>query len=364
PAVLAAADHHLRFGPGAGPQGGRLLHSGAPEPARAAPMPTATAGPPTTRPQLVLTGARGRNLKDVTFRAPRGRWTAICGVSGSGKTALITDTLAPAVGAVLGLKAAPLPFDTLKGTAGLLRLLQLDRAPVGRSWRSCTATAVGAWTSIRNLLSSTRASRIRGFGAERFSFNRKGGRCEACHGAGRRKLDLDYLPDATVICEICEGRRFDSATLSVEYRGASVHDILEMSVSDARRHFANQPRILRILTALSDVGLGYLPLGQTADTFSGGEAQRVRLAGELARTGPGDSLAGTLVVLDEPASALHPDDVGPISDSLRRLVSRGATLVTVASTPALLQEADHLVILGPGAGPEGGRIVSEGPPVS
>jgi len=361
PAILAAADHHLRFGPGAGPAGGRLLYSGPPEPVKADAMPTTTGKTP-SRSVIKLVGARGKNLRGLTFVAPKGKWTAVSGVSGSGKTALISETLAPAVAQHLGQKGSPLPFDKLTGVSKLRRLLQLDRAPLGRSWRSCTATAVGVWTSVRNLLSSTRASKIRGFGPERFSFNRAGGRCEACLGAGRRRLDLDYLPDAVVTCEVCEGRRFDGATLSVEYRGASVHDILQMSINEARQHFANQPRILRTLTALSDVGLGYLPLGQTADTFSGGEAQRVRLAGELARSGPSTALGDTLVVLDEPAAALHPDDVGPIRDALRRLVSRGATLVTVASAPALLRAADHLVILGPGAGPDGGDIVEQGAP--
>lgn len=361
PAVLAAADHHLQFGPGAGPQGGQLLHSGPPLPVKAEPMPSAAGGPPSGR-AITLSGARGKNLRGADLHAPLGQWTAVCGVSGSGKTALVTETFAPALAAAIGQKGAPLPHDALQGADKVARLITLDRAPIGRSWRSCTATAVGVWTSIRNLLSSTRAARIRGFGPERFSFNRAGGRCEACQGAGHRKLSLDYLPDAVVLCEICEGRRFDGATLSVEYGGATVHDILQMSVTAARKHFANQPRILRMLTALSDVGLGYLPLGQTADTFSGGEAQRVRLAGELARTGPAADLSATVMVLDEPAAALHPDDVAPIRDSLRRLVSRGATLVTVATTPALLRAADHLVVMGPGAGPEGGTVTAQGRP--
>lgn len=361
PAVLAAAGHHVRLGPGAGPAGGTLLHSGLPQLGMPSPLPRCQPGP-AAEPAIVLSGAQGRNLKHVTLCVPRGAWTAVCGVSGSGKSALVSDTLAPAIRQHLRQKASPLPFEAISGLDGIKRLLLLDRAPMGRTWRSCTATALGVWSNIRTLLSTTRTARIRGFGPERFSFNRTGGRCEACQGAGRQRLSLDYLPDAVVRCAVCEGRRFDEATLSVQYKGASVHDILQMRVSEARQLFVNQPRILRILTALSDVGLGYLALGQTADTFSGGEAQRIRLASELARTGARSPLSDTVIVLDEPAAALHADDVIPVRDALRRLVSRGATLVTVATAPALLHAADHLVVMGPAAGPDGGTVVEQGRP--
>ncbi|MEL6345143.1 MAG: hypothetical protein AAFV53_18695 [Myxococcota bacterium] len=356
PLVVHNADVEVRFGPGAGPNGGLIIHNGPPQPTQQPSIPNIT--PRRFSGGLRLEGASGRNLDAISVRFPNGKWTAVFGVSGSGKSTLISATLAPAVAVALGQKGEPLPYRRLTGTKGVQRLLHLDRGPVSRSARSSTATAVGVWTSIRNLLASTRSARIRGFGPQRFSFNRAGGRCEACQGVGHRTLQLDYLPDAVVICEVCEGRRFDAATLSVEYKGASVHDILEMSVDQARTHFANQPRILRMLTALRDVGLGYLPLGQTADTFSGGEAQRLRLASELARARR-DSLADTVVILDEPAAALHPDDAHHIIDSLKRLVSRGATVITVAYQPALLAAADHLIEMGPGAGPDGGTIIGQ-----
>jgi excinuclease ABC subunit A len=360
PSLLSRADLQVRFGPGAGPSGGRVLHCGPPEAAVAPPLPAPT--PATVSGEVIrLTGASGGNLAGVDAVFPRQKWTVICGVSGSGKSTLLSRTLAPAIQASLGLQAEPLPFTGLTGLSGIRRLLLLERTPPGRQRRSITATAAGLWTPIRGLLASTRSARIRGFSADRFSFNRPGGRCEACQGMGRQPIELDYLPGADVVCEVCEGRRFDRATLSVEFKGATVHDILEMSVDDARRHFASQPRILRILTALSEVGLGYLPLGQTADTLSGGEGQRIRLAAELSRA-VGQGLEDMVAVLDEPAAALHPTDAGHITAALRRLVSRGATLITVAYQPGLLAAADHLIVMGPGAGPAGGRILSAGPP--
>ena len=240
-------------------------------------------------------------------------------------------------------------------------MLTLDRSPPGRQRRSITATAAGLWTPIRSLLASTRGARIRGFSAERFSFNRPGGRCEVCQGVGQQRIELEYLTGTEIPCEACEGRRFDQATLSVAFKGATVHDILQMTVDDARQHFSSQPRILRILTSLSEVGLGYLPLGQTANTLSGGEGQRIRLAAELSRA-TGQALTDLVVVLDEPAAALHPTDAERITAALRRLVARGATLITVAYQPGLIAAADHLIVMGSGAGEVGGQIIATGRP--
>lgn len=360
PALLTISDLQVQFGPGAGPLGGKVLHCGPPQLAHALPFPVP--GPEAPAGHAIrLTGATGGNLVGVDAAFPRGKWTAICGVSGSGKSTLLTGTLVPAIQAALGQTQEPLPHSTLTGLIGIRRLLTLDRTPPGRQRRSVTATAAGLWTPIRALLASTRSARIRGFGPDRFSFNRPGGRCEACQGAGRQRVELDYLPGADVVCEVCEGRRFDRATLLVEFKGATVHDILQMTVDAARLHFSSQPRLLRILTALSEVGLGYLPLGQTANTLSGGEGQRIRLAAELSRAA-GGSLEDVVVILDEPAAALHPSDAEHITTSLLRLVRRGATLITVAYQPSLLSAADHLIVMGPGAGPDGGRILAAGPP--
>jgi excinuclease ABC subunit A len=210
-------------------------------------------------------------------------------------------------------------------------------------------------------LANTRSARILGFSAERFSFNRPGGRCETCQGVGQQRIELAYLTGTEAPCEACEGRRFDPVTLSVSFKGATVHDILQMTVDEARHHFSSQPRILRILTALSEVGLGYLPLGQTANTLSGGEGQRIRLAAELSRA-TGHGLEDLVVVLDEPAAALHPRDAERIVSALRRLVDRGATLLTVAYQPGLIAAADHLIVMGTGAGEAGGQIVATGVP--
>lgn len=360
PALLSISDLQVRFGPGAGPEGGKVLHCGPPQPEPSLPFPAPTPQE-LTGAVIRLTGATGGNLTGVDAVFPRGKWTAICGVSGSGKSTLLSGTLVPAIQRLLGQNAEPLTHTRLSGLSGIRRLLTLERTPPGRQRRSVTATAAKLWTPIRGLLASTRSARIRGFGADRFSFNRPGGRCEACQGAGRQRVELDYLPGADVVCEVCEGRRFDRATLSVEFKGATVHDILQMTVDEARRHFASQPRILRILTALSEVGLGYLPLGQTANTLSGGEGQRIRLAAELSRA-VGHGLEDVVVVLDEPAAALHPTDAERITASLLKLVSRGATLITVAYQPGLLAAADHLIVMGPGAGPAGGNIVAAGPP--
>lgn len=360
PALLDIADHHIALGPGAGPEGGTICHQGPPRQVSPTAFPDC-APLSSIRDGIWLRGARGRNLNNLDLFVPRSKWTAVCGVSGSGKTALVIDTFTAALQCMLGQNAVPLPFDALEGAEDIERVLFLDRTALGRTWRSCTATAVNIWTPIRNLLASTKQARIRGFGPERFSFNRAGGRCEACQGAGRQRLQLPHLPFAVVMCEACNGRRFEQSTLSVEYKGASVADILQMSVQQAQAHFVHHPSLLDALSALNDVGLGYLHLGQTADAISGGEAQRIRLANLLSR-GRRRDLSRTVIVMDEPTAALHPQDVAPISESLRRLVSRGATLLTATGSPTLLRAADCMSILGPGGGSQGGNIVNSGHP--
>ena len=373
-AIMRAADYLIDLGPGAGRNGGRIVAQGTPdEVAQVADSLTGQylAGSlaievPTTRRQpqsgrtLRLTGASGHNLKNVTLELPLGLLVCVTGVSGSGKSTLLNDTLAPAVAAALALVTpdGAAPFDRLEGVQQIDKLIRIDQSPIGRTPRSNPATYTGAFDEIRQVFAETKEARIRGFKPSRFSFNVAGGRCEDCGGHGVKRLEMNFLPDLYVRCETCQGRRFNRQTLEVQYRGHTIADVLELTVDEAVDLFAHHGPIHRPLVSLQEVGLGYVALGQASSTLSGGEAQRVKLAAELARVATGN----TLYLLDEPTSGLHLDDVRRLIDVLERLVERGNTVVVIEHHLDVIKRADWVVDLGPDGGEAGGRIVAAGPP--
>ncbi len=367
PDVIAAADLVVDFGPGAGREGGSVVYQGSPAGLALADTPTGrwlsgAAHVPPPRPvgetRLRLLGARGHTLAGDPFEVPLNAIVGVTGVSGAGKSSLILDTLAPAIRARLDGGGPPgLPFERLDGIEGIRRLVTGDGTGFGRSSRANVATATRIWDALRELYARTPEAKLRGFGPERFSFNTPGGRCERCAGEGVRHIDLQLLPTVTLPCDVCDGKRYDEATLAVTWRGLSIADLLALPVREARPVFANQHALALALGTLDELGLGYLPLGQPADTWSGGEAQRVRLARELGR--PGD-IAGTLFLLDEPSVGLHPQDVAALLAAFRRLVAAGASILVVEHDPVLLRGCDWLVELGPGAGRAGGRVTASG----
>lgn len=370
--TIRHADYVIDMGPGAGEHGGRVVASGTPEELmgmegsltadylngrKCIPVPTERRKP--GRGCIKLTGARENNLKNVTLEIPIGTLTLITGVSGSGKSSLITDTLAPLLANRLNkARRRSGEYKKISGLEGLDKIVDIDQAPIGRTPRSNPATYVGLWDDIRQLMSSTQESKARGYGPGRFSFNVSGGRCEACKGDGQKKIEMHFLPDIYVPCEVCAGKRYNRETLQVTYRGKNVHDLLEMTVDDALEFFQNIPSLKRKLQTLHDVGLGYIRLGQPATTLSGGEAQRVKLASELQRRQTGR----TVYILDEPTTGLHFDDVRQLLEVLQRLVDAGNTVIVIEHNLDMIKCADHVVDLGPEGGHRGGSIVVQGTP--
>jgi excinuclease ABC subunit A len=356
--LLALADHIVEFGPGAGRAGGSVVFQGTLASLQATDTPTARAlrGPPAISPaappqraELRLTTTPVRGGPSLTVALPMPGLSAIVGPSGSGKSNLLERTLGRALHVQLtGGGPPPLPYKDAAGFDRVLRLVRLSRAPLGASARSCTATAAGIWSPLRAALAQTREARMRGFGPARFSFNRPGGRCPTCRGAGRKRVALDDGPAIDAICPLCEGRRFEPDTLSVRLKGLSVADLLDATVSEALVHFQAWPQVRAPLRALDRAGLGYLVLGQATDTLSGGEAQRLRLARELARlqvvTTP-DALFGTVLLLDEPALGLHPMDADQLAVVFVDLVEGGATIVCATASARIAAAADHVVVL-------------------
>jgi excinuclease ABC subunit A len=370
--TIRRAHHVIDLGPGAGKLGGRVIAAGTAEelmqhadsitgkflaqPLRHPLQPRR----PVKRgaPAIEIAGARLHNLKDVDLRVPLARLTAITGVSGSGKSTLARDVLHDSLKA-----GGPIGCKALKGAKLVERVLEVDQAPIGKTPRSCPATYVGFWDSIRRLFADTSEARIRGWSASRFSFNVKGGRCETCEGQGIKKIEMSFLPDVKVACEACGGQRFNAETLTVRLRGKTVGEVLAMSVDEGVEFFAAHPSIHHALRLLQDVGLGYLTLGQQSPTLSGGEAQRLKLVTELAKVRdnavPG---RGTLYVLDEPTVGLHMADVEKLVRVLHRLVDAGNTVVLIEHNLDVIAESDWLIDLGPEGGEGGGRIVYQGPP--
>jgi excinuclease ABC subunit A len=308
---------------------------------------------------LRIAGAREHNLRDVTVDIPLGCFVAVTGVSGSGKSTLVEDILHRSLARhFYRARVIPGAYDRITGLEHLDKVIDIDQSPIGRTPRSNPATYTGLFTPIRELFAEMPEAKIRGYGPGRFSFNVKGGRCEACQGDGLVKIEMHFLPDVFVPCEVCKGKRFNRETLEVRFRGASIADVLDMTVEDACEFFANQPRIAQKLETLRDVGLGYLHLGQSATTLSGGEAQRVKLATELSKRDTGR----TFYILDEPTTGLHFEDVRLLLDVLHRLVDRGNTVLVIEHNLDVIKTADWIVDLGPEGGSRGGTVVATGTP--
>jgi len=366
--TIRTADWVLDLGEGAGEAGGRLMYSGPPASidgsltGRYLRGELAVAVPQARRPArgwLRVLGARAHNLRDVDAAIPTGALTAVTGVSGSGKSTLVEDVLHRALAQRLyRATAEPGRHRALEGVEAIDKVIAIDQSPIGRTPRSNPATYTGAFGLIRELFSMVPEARARGYRPGRFSFNVKGGRCEACQGDGVRRVEMHFLPDVFVPCEACHGRRYNRETLEVRYQGLSIADVLELSVDAARELLSAHARLQRLLATLSEVGLGYLRLGQNAATLSGGEAQRVRLARELGRRETGR----TLYLLDEPTTGLHFDDVRRLLEVLGRLVDAGNTVVVIEHNLDVVKCADWVIDLGPGAGDEGGRVVVSGTP--
>jgi excinuclease ABC subunit A len=371
--AILAADHVIDLGPGAGVHGGMIVAQGTPAEVRANPESLTgrylsgtlqIAVPPLRTPRqpsrvLRLLGASGNNLKNLDVDVPIGLFTCVTGVSGSGKSTLINDTLLRRAVAELG--GGPndaAPCRALQGLEHIDRVIDIDQSPLGRTPRSNPATYTGVFTGLRELFAQVPEARSRGYDAGRFSFNVKGGRCEACQGDGVMRVEMHFLPDVYVPCDVCRGKRYNRETLEILYRGKSIHDVLEMTVEDAARFFQSIPAVQPKLQTLLDVGLGYLRLGQNATTLSGGEAQRVKLARELAKRATGR----TLYVLDEPTTGLHFHDVAQLLGVLQRLRDEGNTVVVIEHNLDVIKTADWLIDLGPEGGSAGGEIVAVGTP--
>jgi excinuclease ABC subunit A len=369
--MMLASDHLIDIGPGAGIHGGRIVAQGSPDDHEASHSITsdylrgiAKIPIPDKRRKgngkwLKLQGASGHNLKTVELRIPLGRFVCVAGVSGSGKSSLINQTLYPILNAYFfnGVKK-PLPYTRIVGLDHLDKVIEIDQSPIGRTPRSNPATYTGIFTEIRQLFTNHPEAKIRGYKPGRFSFNVKGGRCETCKGAGVRTIEMNFLPDVYVECETCQGRRYNRETLEVRYKGKSISDVINMTIDQSVEFFEHIPKIQRIAKTLQDVGLGYVTLGQQSTTLSGGEAQRVKLSSELAKRSTGN----TLFILDEPTTGLHFQDVQLLIDVLNKLVDQGNTVLVIEHNLDVIKVADWVIDLGPDGGNGGGEIVASGTP--
>ncbi len=370
--TMLNADYLVDIGPGAGRHGGEVVFAGTPAETKTGHSITCDylngirqIEVPKTRRQplegefLTIKGAKGHNLKNVDLKLPLGVMVCVTGVSGSGKSTLINETLSP----ILSQKfyrsvKEPLPYDSIEGLEKIDKIIQIDQAPIGRTPRSNPATYTKVFDDIRKLYGELPESKIRNYKAGRFSFNVKGGRCEACKGAGVRVIEMNFLPDVTVLCEECQGKRYNRETLEVRYKGKSINDVLNMTINEAVEFFENIPSIIQKIRTLKDVGLGYLTLGQASTTISGGEAQRVKLATELAKRDTGK----TLYVLDEPTTGLHFEDIKVLMNVLNKLVDKGNTVLIIEHNLDVIKMADYIIDMGPEGGDRGGQIVCQGTP--
>jgi len=371
--AILSADHVVDMGPGAGEHGGHIVAQGTPEDIRSAehsltgqylagrreiPFPSHRHKADLKR-TLTITGATGNNLQEVTLKLPVGLFVCVTGVSGSGKSTLINDTLYQAVARHLyGSSAEPAPYVEMEGLEHYDKVISVDQSPIGRTPRSNPATYTGLFTPIRELFAQVKEARERGYGPGRFSFNVKGGRCEACQGDGLIKVEMHFLPDVYVACDVCHGQRYNRETLEIQYKGRNIHDVLSMTVEQAHAFFEPVPVVARKLHTLLDVGLGYITLGQSATTLSGGEAQRVKLALELSKRDTGR----TLYILDEPTTGLHFHDIELLLTVLHRLRDHGNTVVVIEHNLDVIKTADWIIDLGPEGGAGGGKIIAQGSP--
>ncbi|HEY9578047.1 MAG TPA: excinuclease ABC subunit UvrA, partial [Pseudobacillus sp.] len=370
--TMMAADYLIDVGPGAGVHGGQIVSAGTPE--EVMNDPASLTGQylsgkkfiplPAERRQpdgrwVEVTGAKENNLRNVKAKFPLGMFIAVTGVSGSGKSTLINDILHKTLAQKLQRsKQKPGKHGTIKGIEHLDKVIDIDQSPIGRTPRSNPATYTGVFDDIRDVFATTNEAKVRGYKKGRFSFNVKGGRCEACRGDGIIKIEMHFLPDVYVPCEVCHGKRYNRETLEVKYKGKNIADVLAMTVEDALEFFENIPKIKRKLQTIADVGLGYIKLGQPATTLSGGEAQRVKLASELHRRSTGRSF----YILDEPTTGLHVDDIARLLTVLQRLVENGDTVLVIEHNLDVIKTADYIIDLGPEGGDKGGTIVAAGTP--
>lgn len=370
--TMRAADYLIDIGPGAGEQGGRVMAAGTP--AEVAKVPTSLTGqylsgkkfiplPLTRRPgngkKITVVGASENNLKQIDVDFPLGQFVVVTGVSGSGKSTLVNMILKRALAQKLNRNSTkPGAYKSIKGYTNIDRLIDIDQSPIGRTPRSNPATYTGVFDDIRDLFAQTNEAKLRGYKKGRFSFNIKGGRCEACKGDGIIKIEMNFLPDVFVPCEVCHGNRYNSETLEVTYKGKNIAEVLRMTVAEALDFFAAIPKIRKKLQTIVDVGLGYVQLGQPATTLSGGEAQRMKLASELHKQSPGHNF----YILDEPTTGLHSDDIKRLLEVLNRLVDDGNTVLIIEHNLDIIKSADHLIDLGPEGGEGGGSIVATGTP--
>ncbi len=370
--TILGADHVVDLGPGAGLLGGEILFSGPPQDLmrqpnsltgqylsgrKTIPVPTRRRKP--RKGFLRIVGATGHNLKGITVEFPLGCLTCVTGVSGSGKSTLVFDTLYAALARQLFASKNPgAPLERLEGWEKIQRVVLIDQLPIGRNPRSTPATYTGVFAPIREIFSQLPEARVRGYGPSRFSFNVKGGRCEGCKGEGTRIVDMVFLPDVSVTCPLCGGSRYRDETLEVKFKGKSIAEVLQMTVYEASNHFENFPSVRHKLEVIQEVGLGYLRLGQSATTLSGGEAQRVKIAAELGRK----SAVDALYLLDEPTTGLHLDDIRRLLHMLQKLVDLGHTAILIEHHPDVVKTADYVVDLGPEGGQQGGNVVAQGTP--
>jgi len=370
--TIRVADYVIDLGPGAGDLGGHVIFQGTAKALMDDPdsitgaylmgtrsIPTPKGRRPALKGELVIRGARANNLKNIDVKIPLGVLTAVTGVSGSGKSTLVNDILYKSLAKTL-YKAVDDPgaHDTIEGIALIDKVIEIDQSPIGRTPRSNPATYTGLFTFIRDLFAMMPDAKARGFKPGRFSFNVKGGRCEACQGDGVIAIEMHFLPNVYVTCEQCKGRRYNRETLEIKYRGKSIADVLDLTVDQALPLLENFPGIANKLRTLQDVGLGYIELGQSATTLSGGEAQRVKLAKELSKRGTGR----TLYILDEPTTGLHFEDTRKLLDVLTKLVEQGNTIVVIEHNLDVVKSADYIIDLGPEGGSGGGRVIAQGTP--
>jgi excinuclease ABC subunit A len=370
--IMLASDHLVDIGPKAGRHGGTIVASGTPAEVLLSNSDTAQYLNGTKKIEvpgqrrngngksIELKGVTGNNLKNVSVKLPLGKLIVVTGVSGSGKSTLINETLYPLLSnhSFKASRMTAMPFKSIKGLEQIDKVIEIDQSPIGRTPRSNPATYCGFFTEIRTLFSTIPEAKIRGYKPGRFSFNVKGGRCDVCEGGGMRVIEMNFLPDVYVHCEKCNAKRYNRETLEIRYKGKSISDVLDMTVDDAVEFFQAVPWLYRKIKVLQDVGLGYITLGQSALTLSGGEAQRVKLSTELGKRDTGK----TFYILDEPTTGLHFQDIQHLLDVLNKLVDRGNTVLVIEHNMDVIKVADHIIDLGPEGGGGGGRILFEGTP--